>query len=573
MPTIRITIKDGAARRADDTRIICGNSDYILHIVPVDTGWAPPYTAEITLTSTEGEVSLVSVTSESDANDIALPAFVGAYIARVHISAGAKKTCAPAVIFCRRGATDHSGEAATRRLDCYNIAMEAVNQALSGKSTAEQLERLAYIGEHLPAAFPGGAYRLATTRPDRVTQVSGTLKLDAETTEITPDSIVADSVALAWNAMASDFLLPGGVPSAELRLTLRTDTAPEDLYGAEIALTYSIQRRDTFWCDIPLGVFSVAEAKADTQTGVPITAYDAMSKIERIPRADLSFTAGTAYTPQEIITTIAAAAGVAYTGDVSDWPSGSIGYFVKDADISIVTARDLLSYTVMTINSIAYIDRFGELRIRKIEKADPVTALPTSQRTATRSSRLPYRLFELDTVIEMHGSDGSAIVHEYDSQTLWSNGVSAQLPENPLWAVIDGTYATVEQRLNIITRSLDPVVFRPGETTILGDPSLDPLDWVSIGGTAIPLTASDWRYRGAHALTACGADAVAGIARSQAEKAALAERQAQAAGADNLLRTANLMSIQSSGHAAMALHDHEWLAHFTHGELAGKEIT
>lgn len=575
MPTIQIRVKDGAAELLDGSHIVCGNSDYTLHINPAEAGWSAPYTATLTVTTTEGDVQTTEATSVAD---IELPALHDAYIARVQISAGDMSTSTPAVIFCDACATDGGGETATARPDCYNLIMEYIARRRSGQSTADVEAKLAYIGAHLPPAFPGDAYRLAASRPNRVTQLTGTLVVGETVTTLTPDDIIADSVGIAWTAMQSDFLLPGAVPSAELRLTLRTTAAPEDLYGAEIALTYHIQRKDTLWCDIPLGSFTVAEASADTEQGVTVTAYDKMMQLDRIGRSDMGFILRAAYTPQQIIAVIAETAGIPYPDDVSTWPQANREYVISNLDSSVATARDLLSWTVQTVGAVAYMDRFGRLRVRRIAKPTaPVTSYGTTDRRATRISRLQYRLYELDTTWTYHGSNGESAVVRAEKQTLWSSGVTAELPENPLLTTMRGTegeqWGNAEMVINAILWQLDPITYNPGETVINGDPSIDPLDWISVRDAMLPVTASDWHYRGQHTLTACGADAVAGLARSQAEKATLAERQAAAAGADNILRTGWLMAIQSSGHAAMALHDHAWLGHYTHGELAGKEIT
>lgn len=582
MPSIRIDVTGTAAAAQENAHIVCGNSDYELDLFFWPPEWGTPLsrttrTVSITAVSTEGTVQQFTVTADRD-YDISIPAISNAYILRVHVAVGNMQTTVPAIIFCDRCITDGGGTEAAQRPDIYNMICEYIAHPLPAT-----LARLEELRQTLQPEFPGSAYRLAAARPERVTKLTGTLTVSGETTELDGDSIVGDSVGIAWTATPSDFLLPGGVPTAELRCTLRTDIAPESLYGAQIALTYHIMRPDVIsteddphavasWESIPLGTFDVAEAAADTEAGVTVTAYDSMMKIERVPRDDLPFAADTAYTPQEIITAIAQTAGVTYTGDVSDMPNAGRGYFVKKADTSIATARDLLSSVVQTLNALAYVDRFGELRIRPIAKTDPAAEYAADARMSNRISRLPYQLLTLKTVVEMHGSDGSAVVRDYENQTLWNDGVTAELPENPLWSVIDGTYSTAEQSLNIITHALDPVTFAPGEAVIPGDPSLDPLDWITVGGVDLPVTASDWHYRGTHTVTACGADAVAGVARSQAEKAALAERRAQAAGADNLLRTASLMTVQAGGHAGMRLHTHEWLSHFTHAELAGKEI-
>ena len=73
-------------------------------------------------------------------------------------------------------------------------------------------------------------------------------------------------------------------------------------------------------------------------------------------------------------------------------------------------------------------------------------------------------------------------------------------------------------------------------------------------------------------LTACGTEAVAGIARTQAEKAAGSARGQIPEPGDNAMRYNFLMQVRANGHLAMKSHTHQFLAHFTHGELGGETI-
>lgn len=585
MQRITITLAQTAsgtweAQASSSARLVCGNSDGVLSLTDIDSKWnlsGKPRTATVTAVSLEGDEETTELTDTRSTID--LPVIRNAYLLRVHLSGGGHQTAIPALIHCEACITDAGGTAAQRTPDIYNLAVEYLAARLHGEAGADAImAEIAARRESLGADFPGSAYRLAAQAPERVTQITGTLSVDGQETPITPDSIVSDSLSTSWTAMQSDFLLPGGVPTTELRCTLRTSAAPEELYGADIALDYSILRREIVaagdWITVPLGTFTVAEAAADSEAGVTITAYDGMAKLDRIPRESLPFASGTAYTPAEIITVIAAQAELPFSDPLPDTLPASWAFFVANADTSIATARDLLSCTVQIIGCIAYVDRFGALRLRRVAESDPVAAFDADQRTASKVSRLPYRLYRLDTTVADSAGDGTRAVVQMSINTLWPDGVAAELPENPLWATIDGdTLTRARQCLGILTRALDPVAYSPGETTVAGDPTIDPLDWITVGGVSMPVTASDWHYRGGQTLTAAGAEAVAGIARSQAEKAALAERQATAEGLDNMARAQHLAIIQASGHRGMALHDHIWLAHFTHGELAGEEDT
>ena len=593
MPSIPIRMSaDGATWRADNTtnaRLVNGNNDYQLTLTFAGEGWGEGTTGVTLTIFTEGGTQLTrnflieDFTPEITVNILAM---TDAYLVRVHIRQHARRTTTPALIFCDECVTDDSGSAETPRADVYNLMTEYLRQKEQGAQEAAGaiLTRLQELRQSAPPAFPGDAYRLAAQRSDRVTDIYGEYKVGAITRSIKTDRIVGSSLTLSTEGMATDALLPGGVPSTEMTVTLRTDEDPEYLNGAEIKMTYYIQRHDELWCEIPLGFFTVSSAE-QADNGVALTAYDKMTRLDDIPRSSLSFDSGEAYTPEEIIGTIAEAADIEWDGTMPD-----IGYdappafIVSSINESVETARDLLSWTVQLCGSIAYIDRFGALQVRKIATGSPVAEYTPHEIITARQSKLTYKLRELDTsatLTDSAGETGSSEVVRYKMRTTWNAGVTVDLSENPMWDAISGAETIADKLsaagygLTAITAALDPVTYEPGEVSIYGDPAIDLLDWIKVttlsGEGEYPVTSSNWQYRGQHTLRACGQETLMGATRTQEQKAELGYREKSSADWAEAQQYMLLRIIQSAGHQGMEEYTHEWLAHFTHGELGGEE--
>lgn len=461
----------------------------------------------------------------------------------------------------------------TQPVDIYNMLTEYL--ASRDPALKAQLDALA---DTLPPAFPGAAYRQAIAQPEQVTEMTGTVTLlTGETFPITQDDIVPGTLSISGSAVPDIILIPGGVPSSELRLTLR-DMEDLTLYGAEIAMTFRIQRRNEHWCEIPLGTFSIAEASDENETDTAITAYDDMMRLDAIPFSALDFVPIIYYDPQQIITAIAQAAGFTYTGDVSGYVNGTERFDVRSAS-GITTARDLLMHILQVICAFAYIDRFRILRVVPLQSSAAAAENTAGMRHSARISRIPYRLASLSQDVTLPQESGTDTVLHWHWQTLWDSGADVTLPVNPLWYVMAASSVSampdaVSRCLRRIADALEPIVYYPAELETCGDPAAEWMEWLRITGrpreAVIPMTEHVWRYRGGASVNACGQEAVASIAVSQAEKAARAARDRAAAQAENIMRLVYLRTMQS--YVGLHAFTYREIAHYTYAELGGKTL-
>lgn len=576
---LTLTIRDRIAAVSGIDELVCGNSDYHVN-VDADAEWSG-LTAELTVEVVReysSETLHIPVT-DSGAD---LPAIHDAYLLKISLTAQTL-TSSTAYLNCAVCITDDraTGEKAyicEPLFDVYNALMQYAADKLNGASESVLDAELAAIEAHMseePPDFPWEEFRQAISAQTVWSRLYGTItpKSD-EVLHFTEREILANSFSISANAMTGEFLLPGGVPAKELTCTLLGDLADCDLYDAEISVTFQLLLRQSRWCDLPLGVYTVSEAQKSAPGQLAVTAYDDMEKLNALPVSKLSVETGAAYTPQEIITMIAEAAGMTYDGSTDDCVNKSQAYILSDLDDTIHTLRDLLMYTVQTINCCAYISRERKLTISQIIKKDAAASASRRQIMQSSVSAKEYQLYMLSTIIQ-YTEDGSTKSLNCTFPTLWPDGVYADLPENPLLRVISAENMKSRQiiALQNITDALDWATFYPAEISQTDDPSTELMEWRTFetrsGTVTIPVTAYRWTFHGGTEITAAGTEAIAGIQQTQAEKIAAGERTTGTDYPDNMPR-AVILDIMQHGHLAMHAYSHRTIAHFTHDELHGE---
>lgn len=581
--TITVRNRIASVRDSPPPEIINGNSGYVL-CFDWDSEWDAfeAVTCCVVLyTATGSTRSTYTVSSGT----VTLPPLHDTYAIEVGLTAGDVYTTTPARIACIACITDGDAEEAATEFDVYNAMMEYLSGVQSGSHNAEELavmyqELIDYMNSLPdPEEFPSTAYRRAIAAPQRITRITGTLTLpDGTEQTLSEREIIANTLGIRTDCMTDDCILPGSVPTAELTVSLRGQAQPEALYGAEIAPIFGIRLSSGKWYDVPLGVFTISAADSTAEQNVSITGYDDMQRLSQIPRNLLGIVNGQAYTAQEIIVLCAGVLELEIV-EIGDFVNTDVRYILSNADSRIETARDLLMYAVQTLGAFAYVDRFRKLCIKSLKMETPAVTISAIQRKTLTASRKEYRLYQLNVVYEYPDEDDNMLVRHDEFQTLWADGITTELPENPLWAVIDAEQryhrGVITQCIVRLINLLDPIVFTPLTAETLGDPSIEPFEWRTFRRNSesftAPITAIDWYYHGTQTVQAAGADAVAGILRSQAEKKALAVRISTSQSADNVMRDMYLQLILTTGHAGMAQRTHDWLAHYTHGELSGEE--
>lgn len=341
---------------AGDPEIICDNADYTAEVTTELTDPVLNLAAEQDGENTEYELPLTD-------GETVLPTIRNAWGVWAWLS-GAELTTERAWLPCRESIKTGRGGVYSAPYDVYNAAVEYANAARSGSATQEELgEMLAALQDRYehPPAWPGTAYKRAIAATVRETKITGKLTLpDSTEIQIDDESIVESTLALSTSAVTGDELLPGGVPSKEMSVTLRGNLPQEQLRGAEIEPIFRLRLESGVWQDIPLGVFTVMQASDDTTRGIPVTAYDDMRKLDRITPADCGFAAATGYSPNQIVAKICAAAGVDYTQNI-DFDSRFVNVNTHSVVVAALGVEDAWGWGTVIMNADGIEDVQAEL--------------------------------------------------------------------------------------------------------------------------------------------------------------------------------------------------------------------
>lgn len=644
---IEIDVSGIAAKVRGKPEIVCDNSGYAVHF-NLDAAWSIRSDAQAKLTKhTEAEDStqLITLSGQGTAS---LSPLSGVYAVEIAlVSEAAHAETAPVWIDCTESILSYSGTT-TEPYDVYNAIMEWLNPQ-EGRTQDEILAEIKAHYENPPEPSPDD-YKAAIAQKTRYTKLTGKLTLtDGTEVELEGGNFTSGTLRISSSMVSGDFLLPGGVPAAELTASLIVETDSLDLYKAKIELTEWLETAPFVWYPVPLGRYTIYVVGNDSETGIPITAYDGMKKLDEKRLADIKtlippgIVDGKAYSPNQIISICARYGEIDYADNVDDsrfinsqthstvyialgvsdaynWIilagfenadayesdeeladaisarygqqvsfKGSVYskselpaapeisdayrvqyngnlYVISKVSDQVQTLRDLLMHTVQTLNAFAYIDRDGKLKIKPLSTMpyEPPTVereLTSSDTTQSVVSRAEYKLFRLMASYE----DSQHRSKNFSGETLWDDGITAELPHNPLWTVLDEDTKPVVQSLISIKQALDPITFYPFSVSSYGDARLSLYDWIKIDGVLAPITAMSWQCGNVEMIECCGESSAAGIIKSQAEKAT----EAASASASNQMREIYRTLMHTyTGLQAFTYND---IAHYTYFEIEKEE--
>lgn len=665
--TIALTVTGSSITAPSDTVLVCSN-DYTITVTYGDAetaaewdGLTPYLLIACTQDGADTETDLLVTdgTAELDA----LPSCLSVRV-RLHAEAAgdAEKRTEALAIPCTPSIRDTGSAAYSAPYDAYNAMCALLNGRLNGRYTPQQVEAaVAEIGAHTTEELNRAAYKRAIAAMAPETRLTGKLTL-ADNTEIDIDNdiITTSATTLTTSALRDNAVLPGGVPAAELGVTFAADAdlPRAQLRGAKLALVFAAMQENGQWGEVPLGEHTVYTVGDDTATGTPVVAYDSMKRLDAITPTAAGFVVGKDYSPNEIISKIATAAGIPYAQNVDfddnyvsngasvnansyvvvalgtlprswgwkvaisnadqyttdaevaaalaelygasvtyegtvtysdDLPTtiedthiayrvmyGGPRYNVQAAGNTIMTTRDLLMHTLAAIGGFGYIDRTtAALTIRPMKKQEATTEIIQNKVLRQRVSSLQYQLYCLTTVCDYPDKEGIMISEERREYTLWDTGATVLLPSNPLLAglVASNPRQAVFENINHLTDALDPVVFHPARIETYGDPSIEPWEWITMsarsGTESVPAGALTWRYRGTQTIDTGGADVVAGLEISQAERAVLGDKITASQSSQNTMRS--VYSHIMATHEGLHSFRHEEIAHYRYAEFGGKE--
>lgn len=178
----------------------------------------------------------------------------------------------------------------------------------------------------------------------------------------TEANVLANSFTISNRVSELNEIKLGSVYIAQLTAKFTGLNIPRGSWvGQTITVSEGLQLADESFEDVPLGVFTIAEAN-HTNEGVEVIAYDAMTLFDKA--INITQTQGEAY---DLIGLMCLDCGATFgmtKADVEALPNGT-ETLVLFPESDIQTWRDFLSWLAATLCSVATIDRAGNLVLRQ----------------------------------------------------------------------------------------------------------------------------------------------------------------------------------------------------------------
>lgn len=377
------------------------------------------------------------------------------------------------------------------------------------------------------------AYRLAMAQPVRTERLAGTLTLtNGETLAFGPADLMSGSVTVDDQCVSGEELQFGCVYLGQAAFQLRTALSRYVLYGAKLELTYGVQLADGSWEDLPLGVYTVAEAER-TNLAVSIHAYDNILALDR----DY---AGPALqgTPFAMLSQIAAHCGLALgvtADDLAGWPNAE-ETFQLDTNDGCASWRDCAGAVAQLLGGFVTVDRSGALVVRRFAAESCRTLGPQTRLSASVADYIcAYSKLIVETADTDYtcADDGDGLTMTMADAALFGKGLASR---NQALAEAVFSY-------------LQTVTYVPVTVTLPGDPAIDCGDRIALTepgdetGLAVAetlVTHRVWKFRGAETLKGVGKNPRLATVR---DRETVVLRQLQSQSTENRLTFYNFTNV------------------------------
>lgn len=209
-------------------------------------------------------------------------------------------------------------------------------------------------------------YLTALASPVARFRLSGTVG----SVSFTDENVVRGTFTINNNVSEGNEVKLGSVYVGQLKATFTGLSIPRGSWlGKVITVSEGLQLADESFEDVPLGIYTVAEAQ-HTLEGVSVTAYDAMADLDKTFSIDQ-----TNGSPYDLLTLACSECGVTLgntQAEIESLPNGTETFYLYSEN-DIETWRDFVSWIAQTLASVATIDRTGKLVLRQYSTTSSMT--------------------------------------------------------------------------------------------------------------------------------------------------------------------------------------------------------
>lgn len=343
------------------------------------------------------------------------------------------------------------------------------------------------------------AYREAMRAAVRTDRLRGSLTLpDGQQLDFTDADVMSGSVTLDEQCVSGQELAYGCVYLGQAALQLKTELDRYRLYGAKLALWYGVQLPGGGWEEVPLGVYTVAEAQRSSMY-VAITAYDNLLALDAALGS--SVLRGDAY---GIYEQIGLACGVALAqerAEIDALPNAGEDYQLS-AEQGCKTYRDALAALCQPLGCFGAADALGRLVLGTFA-ATACASLGPGQRRGAEVADYHCHYVQLEV------ATGSGL---YAAQEQDATGLTMTLEDAPLFE--SGLPEKLQRMTDTLFAVLRKTDYTPASVVMNGDPALrcgDRLELTKTGSQAADtvemlVMQRVWKFRGTATLKAVGAN-------------------------------------------------------------------
>ena len=328
------------------------------------------------------------------------------------------------------------------------------------------------------------AYKTAINKKTRVTKMTGVVTLtDGTVLDITDDMITEGGFEINNSCVSgSDFQL-GSVFIGMLTMTIKSDIDRNRFKKAVITPIFNLVLSDGTYEQVPLGIFTVDAANRVGKT-VKMTAYDRMNSLSVRIRKLLS-----GLTIVQLLEYIETKTGIPVSQNTYDNinnlspvdDNGNLIAFTSNKYVASTTYRDILSYIGELCGGFCYINRTGEIEIKRYSKI-PDKTIDDSIRNSSEFSDFEIQYGSLEANVYTKNKKGEEVL-ESETYTFLDDGTTKtyKLSDNPYIS----RQSNEEKRQWIyenIERAIGDIVYTPSEVSFLGDCAVELGDCIAYTG-------------------------------------------------------------------------------------------
>ena len=293
-----------------------------------------------------------------------------------------------------------------------------------------------------------------------------------------PVNILAGSFSINNKICDSNEIGIGNVYIGELTATFRGVAISDGNWNGQVitpVFSLLVDEENDTWEDVPLGVFTVAEATISA-SGVTVKAYDNMTKFDQYcttyhgsgggPQMAEGGSMVQGRIPFGALGLICKKVGVTFgmrMADVAALPNGTNPLNLFE-DNDITTYRDMLSWIAQTLACNATINRSGELVLVPFKSASDYTFDDEHRHEGASFKDFTTRITQI-------WLDCKPVETSYEYHVSPNNGLSYELGQNPYLQI--GSSADRDTAMGNILTSLQNVNYTPFDVNLTGCPIFD----------------------------------------------------------------------------------------------------